>query len=79
MATNIALYFLMLPSVACFILNIHLEEIKKIPLALGTISQTSLFIIDWYSFVVASFQAICLIASKGLVGYVLDKSFMFVV
>ena len=67
----------MLPLAACLILNIHLEETTDFPSGLGTTFQTSFFIMDWYSSVMASFQVVCLIASETLVGFDLHKSFMF--
>jgi hypothetical protein len=40
-ATNIALYFSILPSAACFILKSYLEDTTYLFFSLGTISHTS--------------------------------------
>ena len=42
-----------LPLAACFILYIHLEDTTLFPSGLGTISQTSFFIINWYYFIIS--------------------------
>ena len=66
--TNLALYFSILPSAACFILKSHFDDTTSLLFGLGTISHTSFFIMDWYSSVMASAHSFFWMASSKHVG-----------
>jgi len=68
METNLALYFSTLPSVACFILYILLEETIDLYFGLATISQTLFFMVDLYSYNIEYFQTSNFPASSKKLG-----------